>query len=439
MKKKISAVIASAILVLSISGCNNDKEAADTTAAEASGQIGGNSFETWKDIDRKKVIAYVEGEDSAKFDITFGDFYSEYLYYLLSYNINDDMSSKYKEACEGYREDIITYITFERVFLQIAEEMGCGTSSLTEEEKAVIKENADKTLNSFISNYRTTVEAELGEGATEDDILNRCTELLVADLARSELTIDAFERWETNTFIQDKLAELITKDVVITEEAVDAMFEEYVQAAKETYESSKVSYESNDTYKWIYVPEGTRLVDQILIAFDDETQQAINDARTAGNPDEAIKIRNEAYDAEMQEKVNNIIALIESGSNFNDLQETYNEDTSNDEYAVIEGSELYVSDFTEAVFSIEKIGEIAEPAISDYGVHIILYSGDARVTDEDITEIRASMKSFLEYQEDTKIQEAAYAEWTEKYPYTIDYDTIKVTPNVTEDDLIKAE
>ncbi len=434
MKRKISAVVAAAILVLSLSGCNKDKETV-TTDDTGSAVVDANFFPTWKDIDRNKVIARVEGGDPAKFDVTFGEFYSEYLYYLLSYDIRDDMSSKFKETCEGYREDIITYITFERVFLQIAEENGIGKSSLTDEDWAIINENIETTKNNFISNYRSIASEELGEGATEDDILNRCTELLVADLARCEMTMDIFERWETNDYIQEKLAAMITKDINITEEAVDKMFEEYVSAAKETYESSKISYESNDTYTWIYVPEGTRLADQILIAFDTETQQAIKDARTAGDPDEAERIKKEAYDAEMQEKINSIIALIESGSNFDELQETYNEDSSNDAYAVIEGSELYVSEFTDAVFSIEEIGGIAEPALSDYGAHIIMYAGDASVTDEDMVEIRESMKSFLEYQEETKLQQEAYEEWMEKYPYTIDYDLIQVTPNVTEADI----
>ena len=437
MKKRIISLLVVSAMLLTAAGCKKEDETqtSQTTAQTGITPVNGDSFETWKDIDRNKVIAYVEGADPEKFDITFGEFYSEYLYYLLSYNINDDMSAKYKEACESYREDIITYITFEHIFLEVAEEMGCGISSLTEEEKATIQNNIDATVNSFISNYNSAASAELGEDATQDDILNRSTELLLADLERAELTMDIFEKWETNSFIQEKLAAELTKDVTVTDEEVDKMFEEYVAMAKDAYENDRTAYETNQTYTWIYKPEGTRLADQILISFSDETRTAINEARQAGKADEAERIRKEAYDAVMQEKVNDIIALIEGGTDFNSLQETYNEDGSNDAYSVIKDSALYVSEFTDAVFSIEEVGGIAEPAISDYGVHIIMYAGDAVVTEEDLTEIKASMKDYIVYNKGNEIQEAAYDEWLERYPYTIDYDLLKVTVDVTPEDV----
>lgn len=442
MKKRISIALAAAILVLSLTGCNgsgttSSAENQNGTSSVVSGAADGNSYETWKDIDRNKVIAHVEGEDSEKFDITFGEFYSEYLYYLLSYNIDNDMSATYKDACETYREDIITYLTFERIFLEVAEEKGCGLSSLTEEEKAVIKENTETTLNNFVSNYSSMATEELGEGASEDDILNRAIEMLVADLARAELTTAIFEKWETNNFIQEKLTAVLNEGITVTEEEIDAMFEEYVAMAKEALETDKVQYETNSTYTWLYKPEGTRLADQILIAFDTETQTAISEARNAGNDEEAEKLRNEAYNAEMQEKVNSIMNLIESGSDFNELQETYNEDGGNDPYPVIVGSEIYVSEFTDAIFSVENIGDVAAPAVSDYGVHIIKYEGDAVVTEEDMVEIRKSMSEFILSQKQNSVQQAAYDEWLNRFPYTVDYDLLQVTVDADETDVLQ--
>lgn len=441
MNKKIISAILSAAMIISLAGCkeSEDKDAETTTqinaADESNGLVNGNSYATWKDIDRNKVIAYVEGADPEKFNVTFGDFYSEYLYYLISYNIPDDMNAKYKETCETYREDIITYVTFEHIFLEIAEEMGCGKSSLTDEDKAAIQQSVDTTINNFLSNYKDGAVSELGEGATDEEITNRAKELLSADLARAELTMDIFEKWETNSYIQEKLAAILSKDVTVSEAEVDEMFAEYVAMAKEAYETDKASYETNQTFTWIYKPEGTRLADQILIAFDEETRTKISEARQAGQADEADRIRNEAYNDEMKEKVNNILSLIENGSDFNELQETYNEDGTNDAYDVVEGSVLYVSEFTDAVFSVENEGDVAEPAVSDYGVHIIMYAGDAVVTEEDLTEIRASMKDYLFAQKESAVQEEAYGEWMERFPYTIDYDLIKVTPNVTEADI----
>lgn len=442
MKKRISVALAAAILVLSLSGCNGSSSTENTgktenTSSVTNSAVDGNSYATWKDIDRNKVIAHVEGADSEKFDITFGEFYSEYLYYLLSYNIDDDMSATYKDACETYREDIITYLTFERIFMEIAEEKGCGISSLTDEEKATIKANTETTLNNFVSNYSSIAAEELGEGASDDDVLNRATEMLVSDLARAELTTAIFEKWETNNFIQEKLTAVLNEGITVSEEEIDAMFEEYVAMAKTALETNKAEYETNSTFTWIYKPEGTRLADQILVAFDSETQSKISEARNAGNDEEADKLRNDAYNAEIQEKVNNIMSLIESGSDFNELQATYNDDGGDEPYPVIVGSQIYVQEFTDAVFSVDNIGDVAAPAVSDYGVHIIKYEGDDVVTEEDLVEIRKSMSEFILSQKQTSVQQEAYEEWLDRFPYTVDYDLLQVTVDADETDVLQ--
>ena len=79
MKRKLSAVIAAALMITSLASCGGTTPEGETTGTN------GASYETWKDIDRNKVIAHVEGADSEKFDIKFGEFYSEYLYYLEAY------------------------------------------------------------------------------------------------------------------------------------------------------------------------------------------------------------------------------------------------------------------------------------------------------------------------------------------------------------------
>ncbi len=450
MKKKISAVLAAMLLISVATGCSKAEETGTTSettagttteavtttqvsteAAEGSASdfltIDANTFETWKDIDRNKIIAYVEGNDSGKFDVTFGEFYSEYLYYLISNNIADDMSEEYKASCEQYRDDVITYITFERIVFEVAEELGCGESSLTEEEVAQIKENAEATKQKFISNYTAYAASELGDDATAAEITVRAAELLEADLNRAEIDSSIFETWEKSSFIQDKLGAYLIKDMEVTEEDIDAMFEEYVGYAKELYAESKRSFESDKTLSMMYVPEGTRFADQILVAFDSETMNAISQARMSGNNEEADRLRNEAYNDEMKEKVENIVALINSGEDFDTLQATYNDDGADEPYSVIVGSELYVTEFTEAVFSIDEIGGVSEPALSDFGIHIIKYVGDDSVTDEELAAIRADMRGYLEYTEGTRLQQEAYAEWIERFPYTIDYELLKIT------------
>ncbi len=431
MKKKITAALLVAAMLPSLAACSGGS--AGTTVSDSAETTAPDSTENpsarpaWDQIDRNLIIASVESaENPDEFNITFGDFYSEYLYYLLSYGIEDDMSDDYREACKSFREEIINYLQFEHIFLKVAEEKGVGVSSLTESELSEIQTNADNAHENFRSKYYSVAVEELGEDASEDAIKKRQEELLTADLSRAELTPEIFTTWERNNLIQNKLITRLTENIEITEEEIDKMFDEYVQMAKDALASDPLSYESNATYTWIYVPEGTRLADQILFLFDEETRQAISEARNAGNDGEADRLREHAYEQQLKGRTQALLERIKNGEDFNALQAELNEDGADDPYAVIVGSKRYVSEFTEATFSIAEIGGVSEPAVSDYGVHVIQYAGDATVTNEDLTEIRQSMKEYLIAQEQTAIQQAAYEEWLARFPYVVDYDILQL-------------
>lgn len=435
MKKKIFPLLLAAAMLLNLTACGSEKTETDAPSNPEK-PSDSSSFAAWDQIDRNLVVASVENADNPDdFNITFGEFYSEYLYYLLSYGIEDDMSGAYREACRSFREEIIDYLQFERIFLRVAEEKGVGISSLTESELAEIQASADTTHESFRSKYYSAAVEELGEDASEDAIRSRQEELLTADLSRAELTTDIFFTWERNDLIQNKLTALLTENIEVTEEDIDQMFEEYVQMAKDALASDPLSYESNSTYTWIYIPEGTRLADQILFLFDDETLQAISDARSAGNDEEADRLRAQAYEEQLKERTDALLERIKNGEDFNTLQAELNEDGGNDPYAVIVGSQRYVSEFTEATFSIAEIGGVSDPAVSDYGVHVIRYEGDAFVTDEDFTEIRQSMKEYLAAQKENDVQQAAYEEWLARFPYVVNYDLLQLSETESENDL----
>lgn len=256
-------------------------------------------------------------------------------------------------------------------------------------------------------------------------------EMLDEALAKCGLSSEIFYTWETNSFVQEKLFNSLIENIEITDEQVSEMFNEYVEYAKEAYADSPYSYESNSAYTSVYIPEGTRTVSQILILFDEDTRSAINTARSGGDDEEADRLREEAYqNADIQQKTADLKNLIESGNDFTELQETYNEDSSNLPYRVVVGSEQYVSEFVDAVFSIDEIGGISEPTLTDYGIHFIRYDSEAELSEEEIAEITESMRSYLADAEAANIQNAAYAEWFERYSYTTDYETLRIdNPN----------
>ena len=129
-KTAILTAAASIALAAVLSGCNNaqqeqTKAAVSAEAREIADEYfpgDRSSFAAWAGIDNSKIIASVdEPEHIPFFDITFGDFIGEYMYYLINYGIEDDMSEDFAESCEAYRVNIINYLTFEKMYLYTAE------------------------------------------------------------------------------------------------------------------------------------------------------------------------------------------------------------------------------------------------------------------------------------------------------------------------------
>ncbi len=65
-------------------------------------------------------------------------------------------------------------------------------------------------------------------------------------------------------------------------------------------------------------------------------------------------------------------------------------------YEVSLASTSYVPEFVEAAFSIDKIGDVSAPYVSDYGVHIVKYVGDVPSGAVDLTdELKESLRTSM--------------------------------------------
>lgn len=425
MKKKTALLLAFIIAASGLSACGaaDEKETTTAVGAPVADEMTVD-FEIWKDIDPNTVIASVEGESDM--DITFGDFYNEYRYNLVSNGIADDFAEEQQETCKTLRSSIIVYLQFEKIFLKVAEEKGVGISTLTEDEKAEIKAAADENIANICTKYYAKAYEKLGEGATTAEIEAAELEMLEAALGKCGLSTETFYDWETSSYVQNKLFEKITEDIEISDEQVSEMFDQAVQSAKDAYADDPYTYETGNAYTSVYIPDGTRTVSQILILFDEETRSAISAARSEGSGEEADRLRAEASEnEEIQRKTADLKKLIESGNDFAELQGTYNEDSSDLPYRVVVGSKQYVGEFVDAVFSIGEIGGISEPTLTDYGIHFIRYDGEAKFTDEEIQNVRESMRLQLEQYEAANAQNNAYTQWLERYPYTTDYELLR--------------
>gem|GEM_PF-1531408 len=450
MKKTTAAAIAAfTASVLLIAGCNGNnggsgQTAADTATTEtvsgtedtrsleiANEYFAGNadSFAAWKDVDRSKIIASVtEGsEDKEFFDITFGEFFSEYMYYLVSYKIADDMSEDSKATCEGYRDNIISYMTFERMYQYIADkEYGINESTLTQEQLDAIKTEAETVRTDWAANFYTTVQEKLGESATEEEINSVCDAALHHILGKCGLDESIFYKWELSKYIQDLLIEEIVQEKgEVSDSDVQSMFDEFLAAAKDKAENSPSEYEELVAYSMVYIPEGTRTAKQIFIGFSDEALTNIAQLTSDGDTEGAAKAAGEAYTDELKAKVAEISEKLAGGASFDELQSEY-DTAGSSEMVVLVNSPSFFDEYRTALYSLENKGDVSEPVVYSNGIYFIQYSDDATVLESDIQDIKDSMRSYLQDYNAQAAQNEAYNEWMKRFPYTIDYETLKI-------------
>lgn len=258
-----------------------------------------------------------------------------------------------------------------------------------EEERAAVRESAEAYLesNSGYTRESYTEEAELKL------VYGKAEELAEADITVTDEEVEAYlaeeaaeDEKEFRSMAQQNLE---SGGATPTEEEISA-------AAVQMYESYKNYY----SYDSRYVPEGYRGITHILLAVDEGLMQAWTDLKTRldegaeGVTQEAVDEAKQAILDSVQDKVDEIRAKLEAGASFEDLIPEYGTDPGMEDetartsgYPVHEYSMVYVSDFTKAAMALENVGDVSEPVVTKYGVHIMHYlrdipGGPVELTDE---------------------------------------------------------
>ena len=302
------------------------------------------------------------------------------------------------------------------VALQKAKEL--GLDQFTEEETAQIRQAAQERYDSVISQAAATYYADLeGEAATAAAV----------ELAKENgATLEKYQASAEESMLLVKLELDAIKDISVDEANVTAALEEKANEQKALFEETASLFGDyvNQQYDTIYyAPEGYRMVKHILVMFtdddntiinqkmDDLTQAAANvgQAKNEGTDTTDAQAAMDAAQAELdaaraaareniQSKVDEIYALATAeGADFDALVAQYNEDTGmpEDGYAVCDGYVSFVEVFTTAAMALENEGDVSAPTYSDYGCHIIMYTGDVpagiRQDEATVSALRDSM------------------------------------------------
>ena len=317
-------------------------------------------------------------------------------------------------------EDVIAGLTEELVKEQKAKELGFDI--FTDEEDTVLRETAQKNLDAGKESVKTSYFADT---TLEGEALDTAIAEKMTELGR---TFDAYYASAKTEATEKKLRDSVVSAIVVTDEEIQAEYDSRVQNAKTTYESNLSAYGSavNSNADVYYAPAGYRYVKHILRKFPTETQTALTDLQSQlsnkatqistvdtsisglgedvaqDDPERtelaAQKTALEQEKAELQAQydkaledayaalaptVDEVLAKIEAGEDFDALMETYGEDPGmkaspqkEKGYAVCQDFASFDPSFTQAAMALAGAGDVSPAVRGQNGIHIIKYASD---------------------------------------------------------------
>lgn len=373
-----------------------------------------------------RAVAYLENPpEGAKndFTITYDQWNSEYKFNLLNSGYTEEDNP---DAAKSYRESVLDYQVRERMVLYLARGMGITAEGFTEEEIKQVNEGAERMMENAEKNREADAKEALGDAFTEEELSAKSKQLLEEMLKECGYTSDIFTTWKTNEMIQQKFIEKASESV--TEEKINALVQENVDKAKEYYQFDNEIYEQH--YTVFYIPEGSRIVQQIVVLIDETARKQITAYRNGGDDEMADKLLAEEL-KKIKPKIEEAYQKLQSGEKWETVQEQYNQDenTGGVDFTVYPKSSSVKQDIIDTAMSIGKKGGYSEIAQSDSGYYILLYKDDAKVTDEQMDSLKAQAEEYLRDEEAYKQIEA----FQEEYTFVYDYELLKLDdPNAAE-------
>lgn len=410
-------------------------------------------FGTKKQPKLDKVVAHATAGDGYEdLKITYERFRQEYWYVLAKSDIHDDTKlDEYMDAqCKAQRGKAIQYLINEQVIMAKAKEL--GVFELTEEEQAEADKEYEEMVASEIKAQGDAAVTELTLAAIEEANSNG-TEIVLPELSDEEkealgkerydkileecgMTYDDLKWWAQASRIADKVYDVVVADV--SQADIDAGYAALLAEAKEFYEYN-VSVFFQAGYDDVWLPDDARLIKHVLLDFDEETRKEINSLRQELKNADANKVREEAA-AALEEKVAEIEQKLDDGAKLDDIITEYTADKDGwkaypDGYTVVPNDTRWMDEFTKGAFVLENIGD-RTVVVTDYGVHIMVYAGKAKVPADSMEKYKSKGRINLQNEK----YAATVDGWLAEYAYEIDYETLRIdNPNSSDETSAGAE
>ena len=336
--------------------------------------------------------------------------------------------------------------------------MGLIENKLTEAGKNDFTQSEDELLKGAAQNkyeelwqilYQRMKQSN--EEVSEEDV----TDIMDAQGYTVEAIYDELVTSERN----HRAVDLFCPDVTITQEQVDAYYEErFVAPERERYQDNVALFEEEivaTNGESFYIPEGYRYIRQITLDYPKEATKAakglekelssavqavatafqklsvaatqvedLNDLKELraeyDSANEAAMARREAWLAKLQaeseplleETFRDIEARFAAGIDFKTLIEDYSTDKteknlSGDGYLFHPDSTSWPAAFVSAAKALAQPGDISKPVYSETAIHILFYAADApagehALTEEERTQLNAAT---LQYYQNERLLE----------------------------------
>lgn len=363
------------------------------------------------------------------------------------------LNQQYIADASDYRSVLQSMVQREVLDIKSTE---LGFDQFTQEEQDAFLTEAQAQLDQAIRQYAQYYQSEATPEALE--LATRQAEAaFLAQGITQEVVADGLKA----NAINDKMAQHLLGDYQPTEEEVQALFQEVGAMYQENYENDVATYEYMTQYSgqssW-YTPEGYRGVLHILLNVDDEllknyqtlhnayeeqqqmaqTQPAEGEAQAA-LPAETIteaaveEARQAVLDSRKAE-IDQITQRLAKGESFVDLVKEYGQDPGmtveanlQDGYSIHAQSVIYDPVFTAGAFSdkVQNIGDVSDPVVGMYGIHIIMYLRDVPsgliMTDA----IRSEIEDYLLNLKQNDVYQKAMDEWLPQVTITYNEEAIQ--------------
>ncbi len=372
-----------------------------------------------------------------------------------------------RDQLQGYIESVRSYylgMGYDDSYMTVYQQLGVETLveymvmdqliaekglTLTDEEKAAAEADAraewNAVVNDGMSYYGIT------DASTEEE-RSAVKVTVLGELEAAGYTEESYVAEMVGSAVYDKLVDEVIKDVTVSDEQVQAHFDELVAADEAAYKNNAAAYEEtqymNTMYAMYgmndyvvdiyYMPDGYRAVTHILLTADEALMTAYQELEArfeeqqstleeGGEVTETLVTVEEveaarlAVIASVQPTLDEINAKLAEGTPFAELIPLYSQDPGmQDAAAIAEGYAVHMDSvnwdpvFRDAAFTVDNLGDITAPVVGAYGVHILQYDHDVvggplKMTDELRAALHDELLSTAQYNAYRAVIDAAVA------------------------------